>query len=78
MGDLSKNETPTILNLCGSYSEMGKQYGALVHNQLHEIYQKIVRSIFEGISARSLLSYILRLYYQFKIDDRERELFGHG
>ena len=74
IGRFEQNETLTILNLCGSYSEMGKQYGALVHNQLHEIYQKIVPEYFEGISARSLLSYILRLYYQFKIDDREREL----
>lgn len=74
IGQFEQHDTLTILNLCGSYCEMGKQYGALAHNQLHEIYQKIVPEYFYGMSVRSLLSYVLRLYYQFKIDNREREL----
>ena len=49
IGRFEQNETLTILNLCGSYSEMGKQYGALVHNQLHEIYENLLTIRFEKI-----------------------------
>ena len=77
IGRFKQDDTLAILSLSGSFYEMGQQYGALAYNQLHEIYQKIVPEYFSGINSRSFLSYALRLYYQFKIDDRERKLL-HG
>lgn len=73
-GHFEEKSTLTILNLHGSYFEMGQQYGALTFNQLNKIYQEIVPEYFSGTNYRSLLSYLLRLFYQFKIDNREQKL----
>jgi len=73
-GYYEKKNTLTILNLHGTYDEMGQQYGALAYNQLHTIYKEIVPNYFNGINKRVLLSYMLRLYYNYKLDKREVEI----
>lgn len=75
-GFFEKKDTLTILNLQGSYDEMGQQYGALAYNQLHEIYAQIAPQYFGGINKRSLVSYLLRLFYHYKLDEREKTLLN--
>lgn len=76
-GYFEKKESLSILNLSGSFDEMGEQYGALAYNQLNEIYRQIVPEYFDGINFRALLSYILRAFYYCKMDSREKDLL-HG
>lgn len=76
-GVFEKHETLSIFNLHGSYDEMGQQYGALAYNQLNEIYQKITPEYFSGMKFTTFLSYVLRVYYDWRLDDKERALL-HG
>lgn len=73
-GSFEKNGTLTILNLHGSYDEMGQQYGALAYNQLNEMYQTFVPQYFSKFSYKTILSFLLRSYYNWKLDPREREI----
>lgn len=73
-GSFEKNGTLIILNLHGSYDEMGQQYGALAYNQLNEIYQTLVPQYFSGFSYKTLLALMLRSYYDHRLDPRERAI----
>lgn len=77
IGVFEKRKTLSIFNLHGSYDEMGQQYGALAYNQLNEIYQKITPEYFSGMKFTTFLSYVLRAYYDWRLDDKERALL-HG
>lgn len=77
VGFFEKKETLSIFNLSGSYDEMGQQYGALAYNQLNELYQNVVPDYFSGLKFITFLSYTLRIYYAWRLDDREKSLL-HG
>lgn len=75
-GVFEKRETLSVFNLSGSYDEMGQQYGALAYNQLNQIYQKIAPDYFSGMKFTTFLSYVLRSYYDWRLDDKERNLLN--
>lgn len=76
VGYFEKKDTLSILNLHGSYHEMGMQYGALTQNQLNKLYRDLVPEYFEGFHIRTFISYVMRWYYVFQMDDREKELLA--
>lgn len=76
LGYFEKKDTLSILNLHGSYYEMGMQYGSLASNQLNKIYRDLVPEYFEGFNFRTFISYALRWYYVFQMDTREKELLA--
>lgn len=73
-GSFEQKETLIILNLHGSYDEMGQQYGALAYNQLNELYQTLVPRYFSKFSHKTVLAFMLRSYYDYRLDPRERAI----
>lgn len=73
-GSFKKDGDLNIFNLHGSYDEMGQQYGALAYNQLNEIYQTLTPKYFAIFNYKTVLSYILRTYYNWRLDERERSI----
>lgn len=74
IGVFEKKDTLNILNLHGTYNEMGQQYGALAYNQLNEIYQTLVPQYFSRFSYKTVLAFMLRSYYDYRLDPRERAI----
>lgn len=73
-GSFEKKGELSIFNLHGSYDEMGQQYGALAYNQLNEIYQNLVPKYFSELNYKTILSFVLRTYYSWRLDARERAI----
>lgn len=73
-GSFEKKGELSIFNLHGSYDEMGQQYGALAYNQLNEIYQNLVPKYFSELNYKTILSFVLRTYYNWRLDARERAI----
>jgi hypothetical protein len=73
-GTISCQPGITVINLHGSYDEMGQQYGALARTQLHEMYTRIVPLYFNKHQLRSIRSYFWRTCYNLKIDESEKQI----
>ncbi|MEN9946785.1 MAG: hypothetical protein RLZZ293_1171, partial [Pseudomonadota bacterium] len=63
----------TILNLHGSYYEMGEQYGALAKDQLQQINNNISPKYFNSIT-QDVVNYTYLALYSIKITDREKQI----
>lgn len=75
-GYITTTHNLTILNLHGSYDEMGQQYGMLAADQLKNIYNDVATTYFDHLAVKTAISYVLREYYELKIDNREREILN--
>ena len=75
-GYIATTTNLTVLNLHGSYDEMGQQYGALASDQLKKIYNDIATIYFDRLNIKTAIAYVLRKYYECKIDHREREILN--
>ncbi|MFO7727843.1 MAG: C45 family peptidase [Desulfonatronovibrio sp.] len=65
-GKLYKYGKINVLDLKGSYREMGRQYGGLMSEELQRLYQKAVIDHFmdkKGLSSESMLNAAKGLYY---------------
>lgn len=75
-GYITTTTNLTILNLHGSYDEMGQQYGMLAADQLKKIYNDIVKLFFDKRNIKTAIAYVIKEYFKFKIDPREREILN--
>lgn len=73
-GTKLSNPVLPILNLHGSYHEMGEQYGALMKSELQLLHQKVVPNYYKWYTWTGLKSILITVYYHFKIDQREKDL----
>ncbi|MBX9865831.1 MAG: hypothetical protein K2Y14_02875 [Burkholderiales bacterium] len=73
-GTKLSNPVLPILNLHGSYHEMGEQYGALMKSELQLLHQKVVPDYYKWYTWTGLKSILITVYYHFKIDQREKDL----
>lgn len=65
-GKLYKYGKINVLDLKGSYREMGRQYGSLMSEELQRLYQKAIIDHFmdkKGLSRESMLNAAKGLYY---------------
>jgi hypothetical protein len=74
-GYLRKSDTLWIVNLEGSYTDMGREYGALLKNELHDLYKKMDSAIgyeFAKGANPANMDYIALM--KINMDDREKRL----